>query len=109
MTSAAIAKIRIKYPDHVPVFIEKYAKCILPNLTKKKYLVPKNFAMGHILIMIRKSISLMPSEAIYIYVNSPTLAVLLHGNDSIIDIYNRYCHEDGMLHVIYATENTFGF
>lgn len=107
-TVDAISRIRNKYPNHVPVFITKYEKCILPNLKKNKFLVPKDFAMGHILVMIRKNINLQPSEAIFVYVCTPTDSLLASSSDSISTVFDRYHQEDGMLHLTYTAESVFG-
>lgn len=40
-TSAEIMKI--KFPDKMPVWIEKSSKCALPDIPKNKYLVPKGY------------------------------------------------------------------
>ncbi|CAL0320892.1 unnamed protein product [Lupinus luteus] len=35
-----------KYPDRFPVIVERYAKCDLPELERKKYLVPGDLSVG---------------------------------------------------------------
>ncbi|GAY35887.1 hypothetical protein CUMW_278900 [Citrus unshiu] len=35
-----------KYPDRVPVIIEKYSRTDLPDMEKTKYLVPRDMSMG---------------------------------------------------------------
>ncbi|KAL1417654.1 hypothetical protein MTO96_026701 [Rhipicephalus appendiculatus] len=40
-------KIRRKYPDRVPVIVEKAPKARIGDLDKKKYLVPSDLTVGH--------------------------------------------------------------
>lgn len=39
-------KIRRKYPDRIPVIVEKVPKSKLQDLDKKKYLVPSDLTIG---------------------------------------------------------------
>jgi Autophagy protein Atg8 ubiquitin like len=42
-------KIRRKYPDRVPVIVEKAPKARIGDLDKKKYLVPSDLTVGQVL------------------------------------------------------------
>merc|ERR1712071_450766 len=53
-------KIRRKYPDRVPVIVEKSPKARIGDLDKKKYLVPSDLTVGQFYFLIRKRISLRP-------------------------------------------------
>ena len=72
-------KIRRKYPDRVPVIVEKSPKARIGDLDKKKYLVPSDLTVGQFYFLIRKRISLRPEDALFFFVNnvipptSPTL------------------------------------
>lgn len=39
-------KIRVKYPDRVPVIVEKAPDADVPNCTKRKFLVPCELTIG---------------------------------------------------------------
>jgi hypothetical protein len=41
-------KIRRKYPDRVPVIVEKAPKARIGDLDKKKYLVPSDLTVGQV-------------------------------------------------------------
>uniref|UniRef100_A0A8C2MXL1 Gamma-aminobutyric acid receptor associated protein n=1 Tax=Cricetulus griseus TaxID=10029 RepID=A0A8C2MXL1_CRIGR len=43
-------KIRKKYPDRVPVIVEKAPKARIGDLDKKKYLVPSDLTGGNLLL-----------------------------------------------------------
>ena len=49
-------KIRRKYPDRVPVIVEKSPKARIGDLDKKKYLVPSDLTVGQFYFLIRKRI-----------------------------------------------------
>merc|ERR1712072_1204988 len=53
-------KIRRKYPDRVPVIVDKSPKARIGDLDKKKYLVPSDLTVGQFYFLIRKRISLRP-------------------------------------------------
>ena len=72
-------KIRRKYPDRVPVIVEKAPKARIGDLDKKKYLVPSDLTVGQFYFLIRKRISLRPEDALFFFVNNvipPTSATM---------------------------------
>ena len=83
-------KIRRKYPDRVPVIVEKAPKARIGDLDKKKYLVPSDLTVGQFYFLIRKRISLRPEDALFFFVNnvipptSATMGSLYQVNISIL-------------------------
>ncbi|MCL4129584.1 UNVERIFIED_CONTAM: hypothetical protein GTU68_036789 [Idotea baltica] len=72
-------KIRRKYPDRVPVIVEKAPKARIGDLDKKKYLVPSDLTVGQFYFLIRKRIHLRPEDALFFFVNNvipPTSATM---------------------------------
>ena len=63
-------KIRDKYPDRVPVIIEKSPKARIEDLRKNKYLVPFDLLVGQFYFLIRKNINLKSEEAMFFFVNN---------------------------------------
>ncbi|WJX13501.1 hypothetical protein P8452_03885 [Trifolium repens] len=59
-------EIVAKYPDRIPVIVERYSKCDLPELEKKKYLVPRDLSVGHF-IHILSSRLIAPRNFLYMY------------------------------------------
>eukprot|EP00699_Malawimonas_sp_californiana_P001263 EC715228.1.p2 GENE.EC715228.1~~EC715228.1.p2 ORF type:complete len:138 (+),score=29.92 EC715228.1:49-414(+) len=101
---AEAERIRQKYPDRIPVICEKAKKSDLPDIDKKKYLVPGDLTVGQFVYVIRKRIKLTPEKAIFIFVNNvlpPTAALM-----SVL--YDEQKDEDGFLYITYSGENTFG-
>ncbi|MED6133723.1 Autophagy- protein 8f [Stylosanthes scabra] len=84
---AEAARIREKYPDRIPVIVEKAERSDIPSIDKKK-----------------KRIKLSAEKAIFIFVDNvlpPTGAIMSA-------IYDEKKDEDGFLYVTYSGENTFG-
>ncbi|GMI96197.1 autophagy 8f [Hibiscus trionum] len=65
---AEAARIREKYPDRIPVIVEKAERSDIPNIDKKKYLVPADLTVGQFVYVIRKRIKLSAEKAIFIFV-----------------------------------------
>eukprot|EP01135_Chromosphaera_perkinsii_P005646 Nk52_evm17s356 gene=Nk52_evmTU17s356 len=101
---AEAARIRSKYPDRIPVIVEKAEKSDITEIDKKKYLVPMDLTVGQFVYVIRKRIKLSPEKAIFIFVNN----VLPPTSASMATIYEEQKDEDGFLYVTYSGENTFG-
>ncbi len=98
-------RIRIKYPDRIPVICEKaQGKSTTPDIDKNKYLVPCDLTIGQFLYVIRKRIKLPPESALFLFVNGsiPSASMLMSS------IYENEKDPDGFLYITYAQENTFG-
>ncbi|PHU08457.1 Autophagy-related protein 8g [Capsicum chinense] len=86
------------------VIVEKSERSDIPNIDKKKYLVPADLTVGQFVYVIRKRIKLSAEKAIFIFVDNvlpPTGAIMS-------SIYDEKKDEDGFLYVTYSGENTFG-
>eukprot|EP00252_Welwitschia_mirabilis_P023264 TRINITY_DN6546_c0_g3_i1.p1 TRINITY_DN6546_c0_g3~~TRINITY_DN6546_c0_g3_i1.p1 ORF type:complete len:123 (-),score=33.28 TRINITY_DN6546_c0_g3_i1:167-535(-) len=101
---AEAARIREKYPDRIPVIVEKAEKSDIPDIDKKKYLVPTDLTVGQFVYVVRKRIKLTPEKAIFIFVNNflPPSAAIMSA------VYEEHKDADGFLYMTYSGENTFG-
>ncbi|KAL0305938.1 UNVERIFIED_CONTAM: Autophagy-related protein 8C-like [Sesamum calycinum] len=101
---AESTRIREKYPDRIPVIVEKAERSDVPNIDKKKYLVPADLTVGQFVYVVRKRIKLSPEKAIFVFVKNmlPPTASLMSA------IYDEYKDVDGFLYMTYSGENTFG-
>lgn len=98
-------RIRQKYPNRLPVYVSKSEKCKdVPDLPKKKYLVPIDLTIGQFIFVIRRRIELPPEQAIFLFVNN----VLPPTASLISQIYEENADDDGFLYITYSGENTFG-
>lgn len=110
--AAEARRILAKYPDRIPVICEKAARSTLPDIEKKKFLVPDTMLCGQFKYIIHKHIqqcsSSQPSigsdQTIYLFVNntSPKTGALMS------EIYDSYKADDGFLYITYSAENTLG-
>uniref|UniRef100_A0A7S3BEQ2 Autophagy-related protein n=1 Tax=Prasinoderma singulare TaxID=676789 RepID=A0A7S3BEQ2_9VIRI len=101
---AEAQRIREKYPDRIPVIVERSDKSDISDIDKKKYLVPADLTVGQFVYVIRKRIRLSPEKAIFIFVNGvlPPTAALMSA------VYEEHKDADGFLYIQYSGENTFG-
>ena len=102
--SDEVLKIQERYPDRIPVIVNKNSQSTIADIDKKKYLVPNEITMGQFMYVVRKRIAIAPEQAIYLFVNGnlPTTS------EQMNNIYDKYKSEDGFLYVTYSGENTFG-
>ncbi|CAB4025556.1 Gamma-aminobutyric acid receptor-associated -like 2 [Paramuricea clavata] len=101
---AESAKIRSKYPDRIPVVVEKAPKSTIPDIDKRKFLVPNDLTVAQFMYIIRKRIQLAPEKAMFLFVNK----VLPTTSSTMGAIYEEHKDEDGFLYIAYSGENTFG-
>merc|ERR1712209_281132 len=97
-------KIRRKYPDRVPVIVEKSPKARIGDLDKKKYLVPSDFTVGQFYFLIRKRISLRPEDALFFFVNN----VIPPTSATMGSLYQEHHEEDFFLYIAYSDESVYG-
>ena len=98
-------RILSKYPDRVPVYVNKKENSRVNDIEKHKYLVPKDMTMGNFIYVLRKNIKLKSDQALFIFVNN----IVVCNSELMSEIYNKhYDKNDKFLHVTYSGENTFG-
>lgn len=97
-------RIRSKYSDRIPVIVEKGKNSNIPEIDKKKYLVPSDLTVGQFLYVIRRRIHLSSEKAIFLFINGklPSITQLMS------TIYREHMDNDGFLYVTYRGENVFG-
>lgn len=95
-----------KYPDRVPVILERDPKCTtVPDIDKKKYLVPNDYTVGQFVYIMRNRMRLKPSVAMFVFIDN----ILPSTSECILNLYNMHKNEsDGLLYITYSGENTFG-
>jgi GABA(A) receptor-associated protein len=101
---AEATRIIRKYPDRIPVIVEKAPTSQIPDLDKHKFLVPTDLTVAQFIYIIRKRIKLSPDQAIYIFINNtlPTTSELMS------QLYEKHKDESGFLMILYSGESTFG-
>merc|ERR1711957_995144 len=107
--SAESRRILAKYPDRVPVICGKGARSDLPDIDKKKFLVPGTMLCGEFKYIVHKHLAqgsapITSDQTIYLFVNrtSPKTGALM------AEVYEQHKSDDGFLYVEYSAENTLG-
>jgi len=100
------AKMLLKFPDKVPVIVEKLPNCILPTMDRKKFLVPNDIMLAQFLSIIRKRINLSPETAIFVFFGNKHK--LANATSLMTNIYSDMKDDDDFLYCYYTSENTFG-
>lgn len=101
-----------KYPTRAPIIVEKSSHATdIPNIDRKKYLVPKDITVAEFIYIIRKRLyNINPTKftadkALYFFVNDSCMAV---PSQSINLLYENHKDDDNFLYIKYAGESTFG-
>ena len=99
-------RIRGKYPDRIPIIIEKSETNSnnMPDLDKHKFLVPSDISLAQFMYVLRQRIKLKSKVAIFLFINNK----LISTSSLIGEIYNQNKHIDNFLYIKYAGENTLG-
>eukprot|EP00928_Gymnodinium_smaydae_P037101 TRINITY_DN25810_c0_g4_i2.p1 TRINITY_DN25810_c0_g4~~TRINITY_DN25810_c0_g4_i2.p1 ORF type:complete len:124 (-),score=30.70 TRINITY_DN25810_c0_g4_i2:135-506(-) len=108
--SAEASRILAKYPDRIPVICERGPRSDLPEIEKRKFLVPGTMLCGEFKYIIHKhinqtaSVAIASDQTIYLFVagTSPKTGALMS------EIYEQYKASDGFLYITYSAENTLG-
>jgi GABA(A) receptor-associated protein len=105
--AAEAKRIIEKYPDRIPVIVERSEKSEkdIPEIDKTKYLVPNDLTIGQFLYVIRKRIKIPPTKALFIFTENGTIPP---SSSTMTSMYQKYKAPDGFLMLEYCGENTFG-
>ena len=99
-------KMLAKFPDRIPVIVERLPNSTLPQMDRKKFLIPNDIVLGQFIQIIRKRINLNPVNAIFTFIGDKHR--LFNITELVSVIYGDNKDEDGFLYVYYTSENTFG-
>jgi GABA(A) receptor-associated protein len=109
-------RLTYKYPDRIPVVIEKNEHIVLENY---KYLLPKNITISQFMSIIRTKMNIASKQALFTFVKSYSSSkesynsqketyILVPMSETIENIYNVHKNGDGFLYIKFGIENTFG-
>ena len=99
-------KMIAKFPDRIPVIVERLANSSLPQIDRKKFLIPNDIVLGQFIHIIRKRLNVNPVNAIFTFIGEKHR--LFSITDVLSNIYQNDKDEDGFLYVYYTSENKFG-
>eukprot|EP00928_Gymnodinium_smaydae_P023156 TRINITY_DN19220_c0_g1_i1.p1 TRINITY_DN19220_c0_g1~~TRINITY_DN19220_c0_g1_i1.p1 ORF type:complete len:305 (+),score=48.25 TRINITY_DN19220_c0_g1_i1:147-1061(+) len=103
-------RMRERYPDRVPVICERAPYADLPEISRKKFIVPGTMLCGEFKYIVHKNIvqatkdGLAADQTVYLFVNgiSPKTGTPMS------ELYEQFRDADGFLYVSYGAENTLG-
>lgn len=102
-------RILSKHPLHIPVVVDVDKS--IGKINKNKFLVPRDVSTSHLMISIRKQVSVESNKALFMFCNN----AIICPTSIIGDLYEQYLDNkpedekgDKFLYVYVATENTFG-
>ena len=72
-TKKQVAKMRLQYPDKLPIFLERYCHSRLPQLGPYKCLASSNCNFASLYRSVRRKFKLGPSQSLYLHVNGRDL------------------------------------
>ena len=106
-------RVLIKYPDRIPVIIDPMDKKQTFQLTKKKFLVPREIDVATLLTVIRNCHT-RPSknESLFLFCDNRIIMPSMLMTE-LYDMYknspnSEYKKGDMFLYLVLARENTFG-
>ena len=102
--------IRKKYPDRIPIIIEKNPNCkFLKDLDKVKFLVRGDLTLDHLIFIIQKKLKSLEikmvdqEESIYLFVDG---ILSIDKRTNMSEIYEKFKDkQDGLLYFSYDNQN----
>ena len=98
------SRIIKKYPDRLPIIVEKEKNSKVPDIDKHKYLVPTDLTMGQFMYVIRKRIKMESNKALFLFINGK----IINNTCFVEQVYQTEKNQDNFLYVTYCSENVFG-
>jgi GABA(A) receptor-associated protein len=101
----SFSSIRSKYPDRIPVIVTRAANSAVPELAKNKFLVPAELTVAQFQALLRKRLDLNPQQALFVFIDNS----LPNAAGTMSLLYSQSNKDvEGILHLTYSGENTFG-
>ena len=100
-------RIKVLYPDKVPVIVTRGSLNNTPRIVKHKFLSPNDITLAKFMVEIRKHFvdDVNAATAIFCFVRGSVLPPV---SISMQQLYITNVDSDGFLYITYSGENTFG-
>jgi GABA(A) receptor-associated protein len=99
-------KVKRANPDRIPVIVERHKRSKdIPELAKRKYLVPRDISVANFIFEIRKGLKLSSNDAIWFFADGKYIP---HSATIMSQVYDSHKDKDGFLYITYSGENYFG-
>lgn len=87
--------IMTKYPHQIPVVVERFRKeKVLPELSKTKFLAPRNIMMSQFISIIRSRLQLPPNKSLYLLIDNKAIVSLTL---TMEEVYKEHRDRDGFV------------
>ncbi|NET05523.1 MAG: hypothetical protein F6K16_12570 [Symploca sp. SIO2B6] len=96
---ADFLKMLSKYPDRVPVIVEKSEGSMMPDLDKPKYFVPATLTVSAFIYTIRVRLNLAEEKDLSFLIKKKVITDI---SNTMETIYSEYEDEDGFLYIAYS-------
>ncbi|XP_026854982.2 gamma-aminobutyric acid receptor-associated protein-like 1 [Electrophorus electricus] len=96
--------VRAKYPNKIPIIVERAARSQVPELEQNKYLVPSDLTVGQLFFLIRLRVSMRPEEALFFFVKNS----IPPSSSPLAAVYEEHHEEDLFLYITYSNESVYG-
>ena len=98
--------LQVKYPNKIPIILEKDPLCKFEGIQKTRHLINKDFTLSKFQLMIKKLLKLPEDEALFL---SAKGKYNITGEKTIEEIYRNYKDkQDGFLYIMYSSELVYG-
>jgi GABA(A) receptor-associated protein len=103
---AEYERIINKYPDRIPVFCDRAPNSDLPEIEKKKFLVPGSMLFGEFKYVIHKHVhqAMNCDQTIYLFADKSSPK----SGATMMEVHRSYKSDDNFLYLLYSAENTLG-
>lgn len=98
-------RILTKHVDRIPVILSKLAGSNVPEIEKRRYLIPSQYNVAQLIHIIRTRLNISEEKGIFIFVNG---VVMPNPNEKMYELYSKEKDKDQFLYITYSLENTFG-
>jgi GABA(A) receptor-associated protein len=78
--------------------VERVPNSLIPEIDKRKFLVPNDISVAQFMWIIRKRIQLPSEKAIFLFVNK----TIPQSSSTMGQIYNNFKDDDGFLYISYS-------
>jgi hypothetical protein len=112
------AGLNRKYPDYIPIILERDKMSFLQPLKKKKFIVPNHFKFGDLSFSVRQCIPHLNSYDALLFtilkydasgkVTKTVPAIAMDSSVGISEFFAKYRSADNFLYMSVREENVFG-
>jgi len=101
-------RTRERYPDHVPIIVERLPGSQLPELARQKFLTPADMTNAVFAFNVQRKLTLPPGQGLFLRVRGAGAARALMPSETVGELHAREADRDGFLYLQFREENVFG-